>query len=465
MLPFKNASVAVLGLSVEGLDAVRFFVGRGARVTCCDRRSADDLGDAHRELEKLAVSFRLGDGYLNGLTAFDYVVRTPGMSPRLPALSELRAQGKDITSATKLFFDLCRAPIIGITGTKGKGTTSTLIHSMLKASGKRSWLGGNVGTPLLSRIADIRSEDIVVFELSSFQLEDMTRSPHIAVVLKITREHLANFDKLATNYHPSVKAYRDAKTSIVRYQKKSDVAVYNADDSVSVSFSKLTPARVLSVSSITEDSDAYVQNREVIVRWNGRTERICRANDLHLRGNHNLENIAAATLASMSAGADLGSVRSAVRAFKGLAHRIQFVRTVGGISYFNDSCSTIPETAIAAILSFREPLVLILGGSEKGSDFRALGGVIASGNVRSAVVIGDMTDRIVASLRDAHFEGTIITGAKNMHEAVERATHTARSGDIVLLSPACASFDMFNNYKDRGDQFIYEVNHIASHTS
>ncbi len=464
MSQFKGRTVAILGVSVEGLDAVRFFVREGAQVTCCDQRSAENLGDTYKALKDTPVSIRLGNGYLDGLSQFDYVVRTPGMSPRLPALVALRANGREITSATKLFFELCRAPIIGITGTKGKGTTSTLISSILKADGKRVWLGGNVGIPLLSRLGDITARDFVVFELSSFQLEDLTRSPHVAVVLKITQEHLANFDALATNFHPTIEIYREAKKQIVRYQTKSDFLVCNRDDPVSASFANITPAHAYFFSRKKADADAYIEDHTVYVRWNGKTERICRALDVKLRGDHNLENIAAASLASRIVHANISSIRSAVRQFDGLPHRIQFVRTVDGVSYFDDSCSTIPETAIAAIGSFRQPIILILGGSEKGSDFRDLGTNVATQNVRAVVVIGDMTTRIVAALHDAGYNGKIITKATSMAEAVHHARRVAVSGDVVLLSPACASFDMFRNFKDRGDQFTYEVTHLSSHS-
>jgi len=437
---FKNKKVAILGLSVEGLDSVKFFHEEGARIWCCDRRTREELGQVYTDLKKIAAGFQLGDAYLKDVDRFDFVVRTPGMSIRVPEL-----QGKAITSSTKLFFDLCPAPIIGVTGTKGKGTTSTLITKMVEASGKKVWLGGNVGVPLLSQVKKIQPTDIVVLELSSFQLEDLTVSPHIAVVLRTTQEHLANQDKLASNFHVSREAYVEAKKSIVRYQTHDDVVIVNEDDPTSSSFAAETPARVLSFHR-RNDHSVYVGS-----------EKICSLDEIKLRGEHNLDNIAAASLAAFSAGVPLEAIRIAARAFEGLEHRLESVRRVANVLYVNDSFSTVPETAIAALESFTEPIILIAGGSEKGSDFTELGIAIARGRVKALIAIGKMTDRIVTAAKNAGYANTIVTGCSSMHEIVDSAKKIATSGDVVLLSPACASFDMFTNYKERGKLFKHEV--------
>lgn len=437
---FKGKSVAILGLSVEGLDSIKFFQSEGAVIWCCDRRTKSELGKTYTDLRGKVKGFQLGVGYLQHLERFDYIVRTPGMSPRFPEL-----QGKAFTSATKLFFDLCRAPIIGVTGTKGKGTTSTLIANMLREDGKKVWLGGNVGVPLLSHVREIKATDIVVLELSSFQLEDVKVSPHIAVVLRTTQEHLANQDKMATNFHPTREAYVEAKKSIVRYQSASDFAVLNADDQTSRSFAAETPAHILYFSRRT-DNNVFVGK-----------DMVCSLDQIKLRGQHNLDNIAAAALASHLAGASITAIRRAATSFEGLEHRLETVRKVGGVLYVNDSFSTVPETTIAAIFSFTEPIILIAGGSEKGSDFSELGVEIAKHNVKTLIAIGAMTTRIVTAVKNAGFMGKIITGLSSMHEIVRSAAKDAVQGDVVLLSPACASFDMFTNYKERGKQFKHEV--------
>lgn len=445
---FKGKTVAILGLSVEGLDSVKFFRSQQAEIWCCDRRTKEELGDTYKELLTYKPHFQLGAGYLDGLERFAYIVRTPGMSPRLPEL-----RGKAITSATKLFFTLCPATIVGVTGTKGKGTTSTLISRMLEAAGHKVWLGGNVGVPLLSKIPKIKSSDRVVLELSSFQLEDLTESPHVAVVLRTTQEHLVNQDKLATNFHPTREAYVTAKKPIVRYQTSEDFAILNADDPTSYSFSAETDARVLFFSRTDFAAAAYVTEHTVYL---GKTK-IASLDEVKLRGEHNLDNIAAASLAAWVSGVPVASIRKTAKAFEGLEHRLENAGTVRGVLYINDTFSTTPETAIAALESFSQPIILIAGGSEKGSDFTELGRTIARTNVKVLIAIGKMTGRIVDAAKSARYKGKIITGLGSMPDIVRRAASEAVSGDVVLLSPACASFDMFKNYKERGKQFKHEV--------
>lgn len=432
MSDYKDKKVAVVGMSVEGQDSALFFAQVGAIVTRLDKR--------------------MGPDYLKSLEKFDLVVRTPGMNLRTPEFQTLRNK---LTSLTKIFFDECPAPIIGVTGTKGKGTTSTLIYEMLKTVRSSVWLGGNVGTPLLSKVRDIKPDDIVVLELSSFQLEDLTKSPFIAVVLKVTQEHLFNFDPLASSYHVSREAYVDAKKSIVKYQKKSDSVIFNADDPTSTSFKELSKASPLSFSRLRTDADAYVKDHRVFLN----KEEICFSGEIQLLGDHNLENIAAASLVAARMGVPVASIQKVARTFKGLEHRLEFVGSYNGVTYYNDSFSTVPETTTAAIQSFSKPIILIVGGSEKGSDYRELGNVILNSQVKTLIVIGAMTQRILNAV--SGYSGQIITGLTSMHDIVEKAQKAAEPGDIVLLSPACASFDMFKNYKERGELFTYEVSQIS----
>jgi UDP-N-acetylmuramoylalanine--D-glutamate ligase len=327
---------------------------------------------------------------------------------------------------------------------------------MFKAARKKVWLGGNVGVALLSRVRDIQASDRVVLELSSFQLEDLKASPHIAVVIRTTQEHLANQDKLASNFHPTREAYVEAKKSIVRYQTAQDVAVLNKDDPTSSSFAKETPARVLYFSRTDSTAAAYVRNHTVYLAG----EKICSLNEIHLLGRHNLDNIAAAAVAADASGVPIAAIRKTAISFKGLEHRLETVRTVDGVLYINDSFSTVPETAIAALESFSSPIILIAGGSEKGSDFGELGRVISKRNVKTLIAIGKMTARIVTAVKNEGYQGHVITGLPSMHQIVTAAKVEAKPGDIVLLSPACASFDMFTNYKERGELFKHEVSLI-----
>jgi UDP-N-acetylmuramoylalanine--D-glutamate ligase len=458
---YKNKQVAVIGLSVEGIDTVKFLSAQGAKVTCLDRRSQAELGDNYTLLSTYSPSFVLGSGYLSKLASYDLIVRSPGMALRTPELIEAARRGQIITSQTKLFFAHCPSPIIGVTGTKGKGTTSSLIYTMIRQSGKKAWLGGNIGEPLLSKIDDISPDDLVVMELSSFQLEDLDRSPHVSVVLKITQEHLANFDPNATNFHESREAYVDAKRSIIAYQKESDTVIYTPDDATSREFGETSSAHKRAFSRCDEHADAFVRGDSVFIRDSGSEQILCSLSTIHLRGIHNLENIAAAALASRAAGVDIDSIRLGAEHFEGLEHRLETVKTVDGVVYINDSFSTVPETAIAALDSFTQPLILIVGGSDKGSDYTDLGKRIARSSVHVLIVIGAMTDKILSAVNDAGYSGDVVTGLCTMKDIVNVSREKARPGDVVLLSPACASFDMFKNYKVRGKEFKDEVEHIS----
>lgn len=457
MSRLTGKTVAVVGISIEGKDTIDFLLQEGSTIVCCDRRTEEQLTDILAVYKDTPVTFCLGPSYLSTLASVDMIIRTPGMSLRTPELLAAKKNEIEITSATRLFFEMCAAPIIGVTGTKGKGTTSTLIYDMLHIAGKPAYLGGNVGVALLSKVRTIKKTDWVVLELSSFQLEDLTMSPHIAVVLRITQDHLTNFDANATNYHETREVYIEAKSHIVRHQKKEDFAVINNGDPTARSFEKLTPATILHFDRYSKEADCYVHGHTVTLVERGMKTEICSARSVQVRGDHNLENIAAATLAARVVGVSIPYIQEAAKHFQGLEHRLEFVKTIDGVSYFNDSFSTIPETTIAAIESFSEPKVLILGGSEKKSDFTEMGKQIATANVPGVIVIGEMTRRIVEALHAAHFEGSVIEGCQSMHAVVLEARRIAPPGSVVLLTPACASFDMFINYKERGKQFKHEV--------
>ncbi len=461
MSRFSGKTIAIVGLSIEGRDTLEYFRQKDCTLVCVDQHETKQLQELSDTYAKGSISFYFGDDYLRHLTNADIIVCTPGMSPRTKALVTAKQQGVEVTSATQLFFELCKAPIIGVTGTKGKGTTSTLIYEMLKKKFTRVYLGGNVGKPLLSQIDTMTASDWVVLELSSFQLEHLSISPHIAVVLRITQDHLANFDKNATNFHPTREAYVEAKSHIVRYQKSNDIVIVNGNDETAKSFVSLTPARIFRFNRYQSDADSYVDNHTVFTHIGNEVKQICTKEQIHLKGDHNLENIAAATLAALSAGVPYEDIVVTAKDFQGLEHRLEFVRTVHGVSYYNDTFSTVPETTIAAIESFDEPKIFILGGSEKMSDFTDMGKKIASSNVIGVVVIGLMTERITTALHEASYKGQMITGCTNMHEIVEKASSIASPGSVVLLSPACASFDMFHNYKERGTLFKHEVHSLS----
>jgi len=493
MIDWKNKKVAVLGLGVEGLSSVRFLVKRGAKVTVLDRKKEEELeeaiqkltiyssSDAESRVQKSdlnsssrltsfsrTITFRGGESCLKDLKKFDVIVRSPGVKRNLPEILEAEKNGVVITSQTKIFFDLCPCPIIGVTGTKGKGTTSTLIYEMLKksfdsaphqtgqgsAQDKHVYLGGNIGKPPFEFLDKLNPQSWVVLELSSFQLQDLTKSPHIAIILMLTSEHL--------DYHKDVNEYVDAKRNIVRFQNSSDFAIINRDYLASHESDIHTNAKVFKVSKEGKVGEGcFVKDGAVKLKIKNEKLKIIDTKDILLPGKHNLENVCAAVMASTIVGVSKENIVKVLKTFKGLEHRLELVGEVNGVRYYDDSFSTTPETAIAAIKAFENPEILILGGSSKGSDFTELGRVINEAkNIKAIIGIGVEWKRIKAQFIIHNSEFIIIERAKDMKTIIAAVSKIAEPGDVVLLSPACASFDMFKNYKDRGEQFKKEVRKI-----
>jgi len=392
--------VAILGWGVDTQDVEPWLVKQGHEVTILDeKKDGKSFGD---------------------LSRFELLVRSPGV---YRWREDIKSSGVPVTSKTKLFFDVWPGKIIGVTGTKGKGTTSTLIYEILKSAGKDVRLGGNIGTGLFGEIEKANADSFMVMEMSSFQLIDMTKSPHISVVLMVTQDHL--------DWHKNIDEYVDAKATITKFQTTSDYAVVNEDYENS-----------RKIGGFGQGQKIWVSGKD----WQGETR---------LRGEHNKENIVAALAVGKILGIDGTEV---VKKFKGLEHRLEEVEEVNGVMYFDDSFSTTPETTIAAIKSFHEPMVLIVGGSEKGSDFTKLGEEIAAHkNIKAVVLIGLMAGRINQAILKNKTDLPIIMGCQNMKETVREAKRMIKPGGVVVLSPGCASFDMFKNYKERGDLFKSEV--------
>ena len=426
---FKNKKIAVIGEGIEGISSAKYLKSKGAKVTILDQKQ--------------------GSNYLDNLEDYDLVVRSPGI--KIEMLEKYVSRDK-ITSQTKTFFDICPCPIIGVTGTKGKGTTSTLIYEMLKKDGKDAYLGGNIGNTPFDFFEHLKSSSVVVLELSSFQLLDLHKSPHIAVILMITSEHL--------DYHPNVLEYISAKRNIIKFQNSSDFAIINRDYPASNESDVEVLGKVFYVSREREvDNGCFARDGKIVIRTKDREIPVFETKDLLLRGKHNYENVCAAVMAAYLAGVSIKNIQEVLADFAGLPHRLELVGVVNGAEYFNDSFSTTPETAIAAIEAFKEPEILILGGSSKNSNFQELGEVISKkGNIKAIIGIGVEWVRIKPFIKSKNI--ILIEGAKDMHTIVLAASKIAVSGDVVLLSPACASFDMFKNYKDRGEQFKEEVSRL-----
>lgn len=464
---FKDKKIVVLGCSIEGLSSADFLTRQGARLTLCDQKDESKFSpNLINTLKQKKIELRFGKNYLEALDKFNLVVRTPGFPLWNKKLQEVNAKRVPVTSQTKLFFDLCKGKIIGVTGTKGKGTTSTLIYELLKASGKKVFLGGNIGTPPFSFLEKITQDAWVILELSSFQLADLTKSPHIAVVLNITSDHLysASFD--SPNYHLSQKEYVEAKINILKFQNKSDFAVFNQDYKSSYELKKYTVADTwfFSKQEILPRG-SYVKNNIIYFANKHKIDTICAISRVQLKGSHNLENITAAITAAFLAGVAVSEMEAIISSFKGLEHRLEFVREYRKRQFYNDSFSTTPETTIAAIKSFTEPITLICGGSEKGSNYQELGKEIIKGNVKRAILIGTTASKIKKAIYQASKSleknpPTLFDGSRDMKEVVKTAILHSKPGDIILLSPACASFDMFTNYKERGFLFKKAVKEL-----
>ncbi|NLC53451.1 MAG: UDP-N-acetylmuramoyl-L-alanine--D-glutamate ligase [Firmicutes bacterium] len=471
----REKRVAVLGLGIENLALTNYLLQKGVHVTVCDRRTPEQLGERYTTLHRLGVAFRLGPSYLEGLDDFGVLFRSPGLPLFQPELVDAKRQGVEITSAMRLFVSVCPCPIIGVTGTKGKGTTSALIHRMMVASqrrrGAQSYLGGNIGIAPFSFLPQLSPADVVVLELSSFQLEDMVESVPIAVVTNITEDHLSAVDPDNPNYHRSREAYVLAKTNLFRHQDASGITILNHDDPTCRTLQEMAPGTLLFYGSGAQSPGAWyekVTDDQYKVFWNlaGEQEELITSDRIKIRGEHNLLNIAAAALAAAQAGADRESIVDAISAYNGLEHRLEYVATVDGIQYFDDSFATAPEPTIVALRAFKEPIVLIAGGVDKGADYRPLAEEILASSVRAVVLIGKMApvlkELIIRLGAEKGKVPCLVEGGADMATIMAVTQEIAKPGDVVLLSPACASFDLFKNYKERGTLFKRAVMALAN---
>lgn len=422
--------IAIAGYGAEGKANYAHWDMPENELTIVDERETLDglPGDA-RTL--------LGASAFEKLTGFDLVVRTASLAPR-----KIKTDGK-IWSATNEFFARCPAPIIGVTGTKGKGTTASILASILTAAGKTVHLVGNIGTPALDILPRITANDIVVFELSSFQLWDLKKSPEVSVILLIEADHL--------NIHEDFTEYVEAKANIRRYQAEGDLCVYHPTNEYSRHIAESSSKGKSIRYAIPTDGGVYV--RDELFRQAEQT--ICSVDALQLLGEHNRENACAAlTVAKFYDIAD-EAIEAGLRAFSGLPHRLEFVRELDGVRYYNDSFSSAPSATIAAIKSFTQPEILIIGGTDKGSDFTELVTAIEeSNNIKTVVIIGEIRFKLAELLKPvAKNIEVFVSNEQTFAPIVELARSHSQSGDVIILSPACASFDMFKDFYDRGDQF------------
>ncbi len=472
---FAGMQAIIIGLAREGTALARFLAERGASVTVSDLKEEKELQENIAKLRGLSIRFVLGGHPLGLLEQTDVLFLSPGVPRDAPIVVAAQERGIPISSETRLFCELCPAPIIGVTGSNGKTTTVALVGEMLKAEGFRTWVGGNIGRPLIGHVEEIKPDDKVVMELSSFQLELFGPtnlgfghwsvgiegiSPHVAAVLNITPDHL--------DRHPSLSDYIDAKKNIIRHQTGGDFALLGYDNQLSRRLRDECRGRVLFFSQRTEPEEgAFTRDGEVIVRFEGVEQRICPVSDIKLLGSHNVDNVLAAAALATIAGASPEAIAAVATSFSGLEHHLELVREINGVRYYDDSIATSPERTMAALRSFKEPIVLIAGGREKRLPLEELAKLIVE-KVRHLILIGEAAPLIERAVRDY---GLGVKGCDDLtpipypliipaihrcatlEEAVERAAKVAQAGDVVLLSPACASFDMFRDFAERGERF------------
>lgn len=449
----KGKKIAMCGIGVSNTPLILEFLSKGAKVYACDRRSRELIGETADMIEKAGAELRLGDGYLDNLEV-DIIFRTPGMSFYLPELEAARKKGIAVTSEMEVFFDLCPATVFAITGSDGKTTTTTLIAKMLEAEGKKVFVGGNIGKPLLPEIENITADDYVVVELSSFQLISMRKSPDVAVVTNVAPNHL--------DVHKDMDEYVESKKNVLLHQNAFSRTVLNRDNEITESFRQYVRGQSLGFSMERQvrngawlDEEGYLH-----MAYRGIDVPIMHRDEIAILGDHNVANYLTAITAVWGyVGVD--SIKKVAREFGGVEHRIEFVREVGGVKYYNDSIASSPTRTIAGLKAFPQKVHLIAGGYDKHIPFEPMVPYVLE-KVEKLYLCGDTAEKIEVAVRaDKNYNGTPeIIKVRDIAEAVEKAYRNSKSGDIVTLSPACASFDAFPNFVARGNYFKELVNKL-----
>lgn len=443
----KGKRIAFCGLGRSNLPLINMYKSFGAEVIACDKRSFEALGDTAVSLKENGIELSLGESYLENLNA-EVLFRTPGMNYNMPDLVALREQGVIVTSEMETFFEICPCKIIAVTGSDGKTTTTTIISEFLKAEGKTVHLGGNIGKPLLPEIFDIKEDDFAVVELSSFQLISMKKSPSISVVTNITPNHL--------DVHKDMEEYIEAKRNIVNYQSEECVTVLNYNNEITRSFAdnlntevRFFNEKVSNKSSVyRKDNCIYFDDTKVLD-----------VKDIAIPGEHNVENYMAA-IGAVYGIVSIETINNVSKTFGGVAHRAELVRTLNGVRYYNDSIASSPTRTIKGMLSlFEQKIILICGGYDKNIPYAPLGPVVNE-KVKTLILVGATAPKIESAVKDAEnfTDDLTIINVSSLEEAVNKAFEVAKDGDIVSLSPASASFDMFRDFEHRGNYFKELVN-------
>ena len=446
----KEKNVAVVGIGVSNIPLIRFLVKLGAKVTAFDKKDRNELGDIADEFDGLSVALELGEGYLDRLTGFEVVFKTPSMRIDCDALVRVKEEGAYITSEMEEFVKYCKGKVFGVTGSDGKTTTTTIISKLLIEAGYKTWVGGNIGTPLFSNIEEIREEDKVVLELSSFQLMTMDLPIEVAVVTNLAPNHL--------DMHKDMQEYIDSKKNIFLYQEESGILILNRENDITHSFvneakgevKEFSSKRKISDGAYFEDDILYLEGKEV-----------CKKEDVLIKGIHNIENYLAAFLATKD-DVSIEVMKKVAENFGGVEHRCELVRELNGVKYYNDSIASSPTRTLAGLFAFEKKVILIAGGYDKNIPFEPLA-YEGYPYIKELILLGATRELIKASFDKLKEEKGIevnIISVESLEEAVIKAKEIATPGDIVTLSPACASFDMFPNFAVRGDKYKEIVNNL-----
>ncbi|MFR8104713.1 MAG: UDP-N-acetylmuramoyl-L-alanine--D-glutamate ligase [Clostridia bacterium] len=451
----RNRKVAVIGLGVSNLPLLDYLKKQEAIVTVFDKRTADILPkEVLNKVSNNGMNSSLGENYLDNLVGFDIIFRSPSCRPDIPQIEAEIERGTILTSEIEMLMNTCPGTVIGVTGSDGKTTTTTLIYEILKQKGLNCYLGGNIGTPLFTKVEEMAPEDYVILELSSFQLMTMQVSPKIAVVTNVSPNHL--------DIHKSYEEYIEAKKNIFKYQQENNIVVLNYDNEITKEFAKEAPGKVRFFSRKTRLEDGVILDDGIIKLCEDRLRKhMLNTKDVKLRGVHNYENICAAIAATLGLVEEKEMVK-AITSFAGVEHRLEFVREIDGAKWYNDSIASSPTRTIAGLNSFDENIVLIAGGYDKHLDYTPIAKPIIE-HVGTLILMGQTAGKIFDAVKE-ELEKTKKTlniyMCENMEDAVRLAKKYAKAGDVVMLSPASASFDLFKNFAERGEKFKELVNNM-----
>jgi UDP-N-acetylmuramoylalanine--D-glutamate ligase len=446
LMELNNKRVLVVGLGKSGLASALFLKAHGARVTVSDTKSGDELRNEIPTLLDHGITVETGGHGERTFREQDLIVVSPGVPVDAPLLAQARTLGESVIGEIELAAQFLPGPIVAITGSNGKTTTTTLVGEILTAGGLHALVGGNIGTPAISLAERAKPESVIVLEVSSFQLETIqTFRPKVAVVLNVTPDHL--------DRHQTLESYVDAKARIFENQQSDDFAVLNEDDPTCVTMAARTRAQIFWFSRQKEvKQGAWVREGNILFRDGARQSEVMQVSELPLKGAHNLENVLAAVCAGALMGCTPGKIREPVRDFKAVEHRLEFVATIGGVDYYNDSKATNVDATIKALESFPANIHLILGGKDKGSDYTVLNDLLRQ-RVKRVYTIGAAAAKIESQIVSTKSGGVEVVHSETLENALRKANAVAEPGDVVLLAPACASFDQFKNYEQRGRMF------------